>query len=137
VEECAAGHLLVSEKGKIGERYLLGAENLTLKQVLDTLAKITGLAAPRLKIPHGLALSAAYANTIFSRLTFREPQIPVEGVKIARHKMFVDCSRAQRELGFRPGSVAAALERAVRWYEANGYVTARRAKCIAHAAASL
>ena len=137
VEECAAGHLLVSEKGKIGERYLLGAENLTLKQVLDTLAKITGLAAPRLKIPHGLALSAAYVNTIFSRLTFREPQIPVEGVKIARHKMFVDCSRAQRELGFRPGSVAAALERAVRWYEANGYVTARRAKCIVHAAASL
>jgi dihydroflavonol-4-reductase len=137
VEECAAGHLLVSEKGKVGERYLLGAENLTLKQVLDTLAKITGLAAPRLKIPHGLALSAAYANTIFSRLTLREPQIPVEGVKIARHKMFVDCSRAQRELGFRPGSVAAALERAVRWYEANGYVTARRAKCIAHAAASL
>jgi dihydroflavonol-4-reductase len=137
VEECAAGHLLVSEKGKVGERYLLGAENLTLKQVLDTLAKITGLAAPRLKIPHGLALSAAYANTIFSRLTLREPQIPVEGVKIARHKMFVDCSRAQRELGFRPGSVAAALERAVRWYEANGYVTARRAKCIVHAAASL
>ncbi len=137
VEECAAGHLLVSEKGKIGERYLLGAENLTLKQVLDTLAKITGLAAPRLKIPHGLALSAAYVNTIFSRLTFREPQIPVEGVKIARHKMFVDCSRAQRELGFRPGSVAASLERAVRWYEANGYVTARRAKCIARAAASL
>jgi len=70
-------------------------------------------------------------------LTFREPQIPVEGVKIARHKMFVDCSRAQRELGFRPGSVAAGLERAVRWYEANGYVTARRAKCIARAAASL
>src|SRR6266852_6023835 len=137
VEECALGHLLISEKGKVGERYLLGAENLTLKQVLDTLAKITGLAAPSMKIPHGLALTAAYANTIFSRLTFREPQIPIEGVKIARHKMFVDCSRAQRELGFRPGSVAAGLERAVRWYEANGYVTARRAKRIVHAAASL
>jgi dihydroflavonol-4-reductase len=137
VEECAAGHLLVSEKGKIGERYLLGAENLTLKQVLDTLAKITGLRAPSMKIPHGLALSAAYASTIFSRLTFREPQIPIEGVKIARHKMFVDCSRAQRELGFRPGPVEAALERAVRWYEANGYVTARRAKRITQAAASL
>jgi dihydroflavonol-4-reductase len=137
VEECAAGHLLVSEKGKAGERYLLGAENLTLKQVLDTLAKITGLRAPSMKIPHGLALGVAYANTVFSRLTFREPQIPIEGVKIARHKMFVDCSRAQRELGFRPGPVEAALERAVRWYEANGYVTARRAKRIAHAAASL
>jgi dihydroflavonol-4-reductase len=137
VEECAAGHLLVADKGKSGERYLLGAENLTLKQVLDLLAKITGLRAPSMKISHGLALTAAYANTIFSRLTFREPQIPIEGVKIAQHKMFVDSSRAQRELGFRPGSVAAALERAVRWYEANGYVSARRARRIAHAAASL
>jgi len=75
--------------------------------------------------------------TVFSRLTLREPQIPIEGVKIARHKMFVDCSRAQRELGFRPGSVAAALERAVRWYEANSYVSASRAKAHARAAASL
>jgi len=137
VEECAAGHLLVADKGKPGERYLLGAENLTLKQVLDILAKITGLRAPAMKISHGMALTAAYANTIFSRLTFREPQIPIEGVKIAQHKMFVDCSRTQRELGFRPGSVDAALERAVRWYEANGYVSAHRARRIAHAAASL
>lgn len=135
VEECAAGHLLVAEKGKIGERYLLGAENLTLKQVLDTLEKITGLSAPTLKIPHGVALGVAYASTIFSRLIGEEPQIPIEGVKIARHKMFVDCSRAKRELGFQPGPVAAALERAVRWYEGNGYVAARRAKRIAHATA--
>ena len=130
VEDCATGHLLAAEKGKIGERYLLGAENLALKQVLDELEKITGLPAPRLKIPHGLALGAAYVETAFSRLVGREPQIPVEGVKIARHLMFVDCSRAQRELGFRPGPVAAALERAVRWYEANGYVTARRARML-------
>jgi dihydroflavonol-4-reductase len=136
VEECAAGHLLVSEKGKVGERYLLGAENLTLKALLDKLSELTGLAAPRLKIPHGLALGVAYAETAFSRLLFREPQIPIEGVKIARHMMFVDCSRAQRELGFRPGSVSAALDRAVRWYEANGYVSARRAKKIAHARAA-
>ena len=136
VEDCAAGHLLAAEKGKIGERYLLGAENLALKQVLDELEKITGLPAPRLKIPHGLALGAAYVETAFSRLVGREPQIPVEGVKIARHLMFVDCSRGQRELGFRPGPVAAALERAVRWYEANGYVTARRARMLARAHAA-
>src|SRR5215470_8510987 len=128
VEDCAAGHLLVAEQGKIGERYLLGAENLTLKGLLDALAKITGLAAPRLKIPHGFALGVAYANTAFSRLIGREPGIPVEGVKIARHMMFVDCSRAQRELGFKPGSVTAALDRAVQWYEANGYVKSGRAK---------
>src|SRR5215467_10132473 len=130
VEECAAGHILVSEKGKIGERYLLGAENLTLKEVLDLLARITGLPAPKLKIPHGLALGVAYAETAFSRLLGREPGIPVEGVKIARHMMFVNATRAQRELGFKPGSVAAAFERAVRWYVDNGYVSARRAKKI-------
>src|SRR6266567_3305916 len=135
VEECAAGHLLVSEKGKIGERYLLGGENLTLKATLDMLAKITGLRAPSLKIPHGLALGVAYANTAFSRLLGREPGTPTEGVKIARHMMFVDCSRAQRELGFQAGLVAAALERAVRWYEANGYIAKSRAKRMARAAA--
>jgi dihydroflavonol-4-reductase len=128
VEECAAGHLLVSERGKVGERYLLGAENLTLKDLLDMLARITGLRAPGMKIPHGVALGVAYVETVFSRLFGKEPQIPVEGVKIARHKMFVDCSRAQKELAFQPGSVAAALERAVRWYQANGYVKAGRAK---------
>lgn len=134
-EECAEGHLLVAEHGKVGERYLLGAENLTLKAMLDLLSKITGLPAPSLKIPHGLALGVAYMNTAFSRLVGREPQIPIEGVKIAQHMMFVDCSRAQRELGFKPGSVAAALERAVRWYEANGYVKPRRRRKMPRAAA--
>jgi dihydroflavonol-4-reductase len=136
VEECAAGHLLVAEKGKVGERYLLGGENLTLKAMLDILAKITGLRAPMLKIPHGLALGVAYANTVFSRLVGREPGIPIEGVKIARHMMFVDCSRAKRELGFQAGPVSAALERAVRWYEANGYIAKGRAKRIARVAAA-
>ncbi len=136
VEDCAAGHLLIAEKGKVGERYLLGGENLTLKQMLDALSKITGLPAPKLKIPHGLALGVAYASTVFSRLLGREPSIPVEGVKIARHMMFVDCSRAQRELGFKVGPVAAALERAVRWYEANGYIAKGRARRMARAAAA-
>ena len=136
VEECAAGHILIAEKGMIGERYLLGSENLTLKAVLDILAQITGLPAPTLKIPHRVALGVAYAETAFSRLIGREPQIPVEGVKIAQHMMFVDCKRAQRELGFQPGSATAAFERAVRWYEANGYIAPRRAKKILHATAA-
>jgi dihydroflavonol-4-reductase len=136
VEECAAGHLLAAEKGKVGERYLLGGENLTLKELLDALSKITGLPVPRLKIPHGLALGVAYLNTVFSRLIGREPGIPVEGVKIARHMMFVDCTRAKRELGFKAGPVSAALERAVRWYEANGYIAKGRVKRMARAAAA-
>ncbi len=133
VEDCAAGHLLVAEKGKIGERYLLGAENLTLKQVLDMLAKLSGLPAPAFKIPHALALGVAYAETAFSRLFGREPQIPVEGVKIAQHLMFVECKRAQQELGFRPEPVAAAFGRAVRWYEENAYISERRIKRMAPA----
>jgi dihydroflavonol-4-reductase len=136
VEDCAAGHLLVAEKGKIGERYLLGAENLTLKQVLDLLARLTGLPAPAFKIPHAVALGVAYAETAFSRLIGREPQIPVESVKIAQHLMFVECQRAQQELGFRPEPVAAAFERAARWYEKNGYVSARRIKRMAPAVAA-
>jgi dihydroflavonol-4-reductase len=135
VEECAAGHLLVAERGKVGERYLLGAENLTLKELLDALAKITGLPAPSMKIPHGVALSVAYLESTLSRLVGRAPQIPVEGVKIAQHKMFVDCSRAQKELGFQPGAVSAALGRAVRWYQANGYVKPSREKKMKLAAA--
>jgi dihydroflavonol-4-reductase len=122
VEDVAAGHLLAAERGKSGERYLLGAENLSLKQMLDILAQVTGLPAPRLKIPHAIALGYAYTENIFSRMLGREPQVPVEGVKIARHNMFVDVSKAQRDLGYAPGPVAAAFERAVRWYEENGYV---------------
>src|SRR5215475_11391942 len=136
VEECASGHLLVSEKGIVGERYLLGSENLTLKAVLDILSKITGLPAPSWKISHRLALGVAYVETAFSRLIGREPQIPVEGVKIAQHLMFVDCSRAKRELGFQTGPVSAAFERAVRWYEANGYIAPRRAKKIVRSKAA-
>src|SRR5713101_9264624 len=136
VEDAAAGHLLAAERGKIGERYLLGGQNLTLKQMLGALARITGRRAPRLKIPHTVALGFAYAETAFSRLLGRAPQIPVEGVRIARHRMFVDCSKAERELGFQPGSVEAALERAVRWYESNGYVAARGSKALAQAHAA-
>lgn len=136
VEDVAEGHVLVAEKGQIGERYLLGAENLTLKQLLDCLASITGKKPPRLKIPHAVALGFAYAENTYSRILRRTPQIPVEGVKIARHFMFVECSRAARELGFAPGSVRGALERAVAWYEANGYVPASRRNRVAQASAA-
>jgi dihydroflavonol-4-reductase len=126
VEDAAAGHLLAAERGEIGRRYILGAENLTLKQILDALARLAGRPAPRVRMPHRVALAAAHVDTFFARLTGREPRIPVDGVRMARHRMFVDASRAVRELGFRPGSVEEALERAVRWYQANGYVPAAK-----------
>jgi dihydroflavonol-4-reductase len=125
VEDAAAGHLLAAERGTIGERYILGGENLSLKQVLDILAAISGRPAPRVRLPHALALAAGYADAAVSRLLGREPRIPLEGVRMARHSMFVDAGKARRELGFAPGPVAAALERAVRWYQANGYAGVR------------
>jgi dihydroflavonol-4-reductase len=134
VEDAAEGHLLAAERGKPGERYLLGGQNMTLQQILAELARIAGRRAPRMRIPHGVALAAAYVDTAVSRMLRREPHIPVEGVRIARHRMFVNTSRAERELGFCPGPVAAALERAVRWYESHGYVGGvRAAESAAHA----
>ena len=135
VEDIAAGHLLAAEKGRVGERYILGGRNMTLKQILDALSAITGRPAPRVRLPHAVALAAGYADQLFSRLAGRQPQIPVEGVKMSRHRMFVESDKAARELGYNPGSVEAALERAVRWYEQHGYWGAGN-KSVARAAAA-
>jgi dihydroflavonol-4-reductase len=137
VEDVAAGHLLAAEKGRSGERYILGGRNMTLKEILDALAAITGRRAPRLKLPHVVALAAGYADEWYSRLAGREPQIPVEGVKMSRHKMFVESDKAARELGYAPGKIEAGLERAVRWYADHGYVPSLAAsKGAAHPAAA-
>ena len=133
VEDVAAGHLLAAEKGRIGERYILGARNMTLKQILDALSAITGRPAPRVRLPHAVALAAGYADECISRLRGREPQIPVEGVKMSRHRMFVESDKAERELGYKPGPVEAALERAVRWYESHGYIRGKAASVTASA----
>jgi dihydroflavonol-4-reductase len=125
VEDIAAGHLLAAENGRPGERYLLGARNMTLKEILDTLARITGRPAPRVRLPHAVAIAAAHANELFSRLTGREPQIPVEGAKMSRYRMFVASDKAEKELGYKQGPVEPAFERAVRWYEERGYVRGR------------
>jgi dihydroflavonol-4-reductase len=110
---------------------------ITLKEILDALSAITGRPAPRVRLPHAIALAAGYAAEFYSRLAGREPQIPVEGVKMSRHKMFVESDKAARELGYKPGKVEAALERAVRWYEEHGYLANRAGgKRVAHAAAA-
>ena len=121
VEDCAAGHLLAAEKGRIGERYILGARNMTLQEILCTLARIAGMAAPRFRLPHAVAYAAGCVDTVVARIFGREPKIPLEGVRMSRHRMFVDASRAVSELGFAPAPPEQALERAVRWYQANGY----------------
>jgi len=137
VEDIAAGHLLAAEKGRVGQRYILGGRNMTLKQILDALSAITGRPAPRVRLPHAVALAAGYADQWFSRLAGREPQIPVEGVKMSRHRMFVESDKAERELGYKPTSVEAALERAVSWYQQHGYLNAGAGnKSVAQAAAA-
>ncbi len=122
VEDAAEGHWLAAKRGCIGERYILGERNVTLKDFLGLVAAASDRRAPRLRIPHAVALAAGYAENLLAYVTRREPRIPLEGVRMARHKMFVDCSRATRELSFQPAGVEAAVSRAVRWYADNGYI---------------
>lgn len=121
VEDVAFGHWLAAERGRIGERYILGGRNMMLKEVLDTLGRISGRRSPRFCLPHSVAMAAGYADQVCSRVLNRQPRIPLEGVRMARHNMFVDCSKAAAELGFKAGPVEAALERAVAWYLQHGY----------------
>ncbi len=123
VEDVAQGHVLALEKGRAGERYILGNRNLTLREILDLLAGITGLPAPRLRLPLWLALGAGYISQfVADRVTGRPPRVPLAAVKVARHFRYFDCSKAVSELGLPQTPVEQALERAVRWFTDNGYV---------------
>jgi dihydroflavonol-4-reductase len=122
VEDTSEGHLLALERGRAGERYILGCENLTLEQILTRLADISGGKAPRWRIPYPVAYMAGLASTGWANLTGVEPRAPLDAVRMARKKMFVSPDKAKRELGFKPGPVDGALRRAVDWFRANGYV---------------
>jgi len=120
--ECARGHAVALEKGRSGERYILGGENLTLKQILDKLAVITGLPSPKVKVPHALALAAgAVDEVVTGHILRREPRATIDSVRLARKKMFVSSAKAERELGWKTIPVDDALRRAVDWFRANGY----------------
>jgi dihydroflavonol-4-reductase len=121
VTDVADGHLLALERGRVGERYILGSENLTLEQILSKLAEIAGRKAPRLRIPYALAYAAGMVSTGLAHLTGKEPLAPLDGVRMARKAMWVRHDKAARELGYAPGSAAGALRRAVDWFIANGY----------------
>jgi dihydroflavonol-4-reductase len=122
VEDTSEGHLLALERGRAGERYILGCENLTLEQILARLAHISGGKAPRWRVPYAVAYMAGLASTGWANLTGIEPRAPLDAVRMARKKMFVSPDKAKRELGFNPGPVDGALKRAVDWFRANGYV---------------
>lgn len=121
VRDTALGHLLAAEKGRPGERYILGCENLTLEQILARLATIAGKPAPKTKVPYAVAYATGVITTIWANLTGYEPIAPLEGVRMARKKMFVTHSKATSDLGFSPGPVDEALKRAIEWFRANGY----------------
>ena len=122
VRECARGHVTALEKGKSGERYILGGENLTLKQILDKLAKITGLPSPMLKLPYIFAYAAGIADEIVTgRLLGREPRATIDTVRMGAKKMFASSAKAERELGWKIVPVESALRRAVEWFRVNGY----------------
>jgi dihydroflavonol-4-reductase len=125
VEDVARGHLLAAERGRVGERYLLGGRNMTFKAVLDTLAAVSGRPAPRVRLPWHAAMAIGIADQFVAGLRGRDPRIPLDGVRMARHNMWVKCTKAQHELGFAPGSINGALERAVEWYRQQGYIQQR------------
>jgi dihydroflavonol-4-reductase len=121
VRDVAEGHLLAYRHGRPGERYILGGRNMDFKEILDALARITGVQSPWLRMPYSVAWLAGVANGAVAKITGRRPMVPLDGVRIARYKMYVRSDKAERELGYRSGPVEAALERAVEWFREHGY----------------
>ena len=122
VEEVARMHVVGLERGRSGERYILGGENLSLKQILDRMSAITGLPSPTLKVPHAAAMVFAFWEEWFTgRLRGKEPRATVEAVRMGRKMMFANSGRAQEELGFRVLPVYGAMRAAIDWFVENGY----------------
>ncbi len=126
VEDVAAGHWLAARQGKVGQRYILGNRNLTLREFFASIARITGRTPPRVRLPYLPVLVAAYADEAISRcIRGRHPVIPLTGVKMARKFMFFNCTKALKELHLPQSPVDGAIEKAIEWFQGNGYVSAR------------
>jgi dihydroflavonol-4-reductase len=108
----------------VGEKYILGNRNMTLKEIFDALAALTGVPSPKTKLPHWIPMAAAACDTFVSGLRGKAPRVSLESVRMSRHRMFFDASKAVRELGFPQTPVEDALARAVAWFRAHGYVRA-------------
>jgi dihydroflavonol-4-reductase len=123
--DTAEGHWLACERGRVGERYILGSENLTLAQILQMLAKITGRKPPAVKLPYAVAYCAGACSTAWAELTGTPPRVPIEAVRMARKKMWVTYEKARQELGFHPAPAETALRRAVEWFSGAWHAPAR------------
>ncbi len=123
VDDVAVGHLLAFERGTIGKRYILGAKNMTLKEILTQAATLAGQPPPRVRLPHNLVLPIAYFAEAWARFTNgSEPLVTVDGVRLAKKQMFFTYERAERELGFNPRPVEEGFRDAVDWFRQNGYL---------------
>ena len=122
VDEVAQAHVAAVERGRSGERYILGGENFSLKQILDKMSAITGIPSPTMEVPHPVAMAFAFCDEIFTgRLRGREPRATVEAVRMGKKKMFASSAKAERELGFQIVPVYSALRAAIDWFRAHGY----------------
>ncbi len=129
VSEVARMHVVALERGSVGERYILGGENLTLKQILDRMSAITGLPSPTMKVPHAVALAFAFFDeTISGKLLGKEPRATVEEVRMSRKQMFASSAKAERDLGFRTVPIYNAMRSAVEWFLAEGYAPPAQAE---------
>jgi dihydroflavonol-4-reductase len=125
VRAVAAMHVAALDRGTSGERYILGGENLTLKQILDRMAAMTGLPSPTMKVPHAVAMTFAFFDEwITGRMLGREPRATVEAVRMGKKKMFASSAKAERDLGFQMVPVDSALRVAIDWFRAHGYAPA-------------
>jgi dihydroflavonol-4-reductase len=122
VDDVAAGHLLAFHRGRIGERYILGGQDMTLREILTTIAQLTGRSPPRIRLPHSAVLPVAYLSELYARLTGRSTRVTVEGVRMARKRMFFSSDKAVRELGYRWRPPGEAFADALRWFRMNGYL---------------
>ena len=122
VDDVAEGHLAAAEKGRIGERYILGGENMSLAEILAQVSLAAGGRAPSLRLPHGMLYPVAVGAELAARLTGREPLITLDGVRLSRKKMYFSSEKASRELGYRPRPAREAIVDAVSWFRANGYL---------------
>jgi len=123
VDDVAIGHLLAFERGKIGDRYILGAENMTLREILTELAVLTGRRPPKFRLPHNMVLPFAYLSEAWSHLTHGgEPRVTITGVRLSKKRMFFSADKARRHLGFNPQPAEKALREAVDWFKENEYI---------------
>jgi dihydroflavonol-4-reductase len=122
VDDVAAGHVFAFSKGRVGERYILGGTDMTLEEILSVVAAAMGKKPPRVKLPHGLILPVAYASEFWARLSGREPFATVDGIRMAKKRMYFSSAKAERDIGYRARPAEEGLLDAVAWFRMNGYL---------------